>query len=474
MTRRQALALATPVPRDSWTGDLVLGAVVLIVTVRAFTELVPVLPRAANVIDIPLLALLAGVAMVRPAPPRAPDAIRIAAVLFLVVAALSGVANLTRVAAGPAALFLYGFLAPVAYYVAVYRLWPAGRALALSRVLVVLAAVQLVVVLFVNVPRFSETGNPDEISGTFGENAYQLVFFLVLTSTLLAGIMAFERQRAVARVAPALIALSFIVVLLAQFRALLVTLGLATLFASALLARARSRGVLIAGLVVCSLALGTALVSAQYPALKFAPTIDVLVTDPGLLAGKRLDVASDVLDLYGDEPHFALIGTGPGTFSSRAWRTFALAGSTSESNVGGEYVLRLTGGELYRTDVSERYVIERLRAAEVVLGSRALTQPYSSYVALLAEVGVVGFALVLFLYLGALARAVRMTFATTGTRGRDAVPALVLASAVGFFTLLQMGLLENWLETTRVAILPWVLLAVATKEFEARDEGRAT
>jgi hypothetical protein len=31
-----------------------------------------------------------------------------------------------------------------------------------------------------------------------------------------------------------------------------------------------------------------------------------------------------------------------------------------------------------------------------------------------------------------------------------------------------MGLLENWLEVTRLTFIAWALLAIVTKEFDAR------
>jgi hypothetical protein len=52
---------------------------------------------------------------------------------------------------------------------------------------------------------------------------------------------------------------------------------------------------------------------------------------------------------------------------------------------------------------------------------------------------------------------------------RDPLPALLLASTVAFTVLLQMAFLENWLEVTRVTFLAWILLAVGSKEFDARQ-----
>ena len=50
----------------------------------------------------------------------------------------------------------------------------------------------------------------------------------------------------------------------------------------------------------------------------------------------------------------------------------------------------------------------------------------------------------------------------------DPLPALALATTVAFLTLLQMGILENWFEVTRVTFVAWAMFAVLSKELDAR------
>ena len=47
--------------------------------------------------------------------------------------------------------------------------------------------------------------------------------------------------------------------------------------------------------------------------------------------------------------------------------------------------------------------------------------------------------------------------------------ALLIAAAVAFTVLVQMALLDNWLEVTRVTFVAWILLAVGAKEVSARS-----
>jgi transcriptional regulator with XRE-family HTH domain len=425
-----------------------------------------------NFVDVPLMAVLvvaAAAAHVKPGERE--DATRYlpAAALFLLLCVIATVANPSRVELGPVLVFVYGFVGPILLYWAVYRLWPAGAALSFSRLLVALLLVQLAVVALVDVPRFLSTDNPDEISGTFGENPYQLVFFLLVVAAVLAGIFTFEHRRAAARFAPALFVGILAVILLAQFRALLFTTALTIVVLTLVLGSARARG-LVAG-AVAAVAFVTALsyTSTTFPILNFAPVVSTFQSDPTSYVSERADALSHFARLYGDEPRYIATGTGPGTYSSRGWQTFSQIHSTSESNVQGRYASLLTGGEAYQTDVSRKYVEPQFEKGESIQGSKALTSPFSSYGALLAEVGLLGFLVMAGIYIRAFVQAIRMTVVTRlRARPGDPLPALVFGSAMALFVLIQMGLLENWLEVARVTFPTWMLLAVATKEFRAR------
>ena len=461
---------AHPVPTEDadlgvW---LVVAAIALLVLIRFFTEVVPVFPRALNFVDVPLLFALGLAAIARPVRERPSLAFAVPVAAFLGICALSVALNTSRVAVAPVLVFIYGFLAPIAVYAAVYRLWPVGRAHSLSRLLVGLGLAQLFVVVVVDLPRFLRSHDPDVISGTFGTNAYQLVFFLLVFTALLAGIATLEPGRAAARLAPVLFGLVMATILLAQYRALLLTTAVTVVVIGVLLG-GRTRGLVTVAAVAASFVFAFWYVSTHFPALKLGSTVATFQNDPGYYASSRLEAMRKVLRLYSDEPRFMLTGTGPGTFSSRAWQTFARADSDSRSNVQGRYVLALTGGESYHTDVADKYVVPELTSGRVIGGSRAVTSPISSYSSLLAEVGVFGFVVIVAVYLTATARSIRMTLLAI-RRGRpgDSLPSLLLACSVAFVVLLQMGLLQNWLEVARVTFVAWALLGVTSKEFDAR------
>jgi hypothetical protein len=457
---------------------LVLASLVALVLVRFFTEDVTVLPRVATFVDIPIFIVLVLVGISRPhavtwAPARRRPYLALALVL-VAVCTVSVLVNSARVDLGPALFFLYGFVAPLALFYGVYRLWPPGGALPVSRVLVALAIIQIAVVFGLQLPTFLASENPDVISGTFGENAYQLVFFLLVLIGLLGSIYTFEKRRPITRFIPVMVVAIIIIIFLAQFRALLITMGLAILMVGALLSGRSPRGAVAAILTMAALLITLAFVAQDLPALKFGAALGEARADPNRYFETRLNVARSIGQLYGDNERYVLTGTGPGTYSSRAWRAFTVDARTSESAAFSP-VRWLTGGRPYSTDVSDKYVVPQLETGEIVSGSRAVSTPYSSYLSLLAEVGIFGFLAVVAAYLAAFFAALRMTrLSMRAATPGDPLPALLCASTVAFFVLPQMALLENWLEVTRVTFLSWILLAVATKEFEARGIGGMT
>jgi len=451
---------------------VVLFAIAALVLVRFFTEVVPVAPRALNFIDVPIFLLFTLLALTRRRERIYPSAMYVPfapyVIAFLCVVAVSVVVNISRVSLFPMLVFVYGFLAPIAIYAAVYRIWPPGRPHVVSRLIIALGITQLVVVFAIQLPQFLSTENPDLISGTFGTNAYQLVFFLLIFTGLLAGVFTFNGSSLIGRTAPLLFIIVLAVIFLAQYRALLITAAV-TFVALTFMLSSRGRGLVAAVLVATAFAVALSYVARNFPGLKFSQTVATLISDPGYYLSERMAASGRVLAVYSDEPHVILTGTGPGTFSSRAWQTFAQSMSESRSNVQRDYALALTGGRVYRTDVSDKYVLQP-GVGEIVDGSRSLTSPFTSLLSLLCEVGVIGFAIVAMIYVVAVVRSVGITLQAARLDSLAAdVPVVLVACAAAFIALLQMAFLSgNWLEVTRVTFISWALLAVGTKEFDAQ------
>ncbi len=461
-----------------WPGrrsrQVILGTLILLVAVRFFTEQVGLLPGFTNFIDIPLIAILGVIALVTsPDGSRADRWPAYLAGVFFAFCALGTVVNMARIAPAPVVLFIYMFLAPVALYYMTYRVWKPDAGRSVSQTLVGLGVLQFAVILVFDLPDFVATENPDEIAGTFGGNAYQLVYFLLVFSALVAGAGVFTRGRLTARLAPFLFGAAFLTIFLAQYRSLLATTILTVLFVGGILVYATGRGLAMIVALAISLVAGLWYVAVNYPVNKFTPTLSAARDDPTFFLERRLAIAGDLPEIYAENPLYILVGTGPGTHSSRSWQTLSRASSQKALTSGEEAQFRivraLTGGQGYESDIAERYTVPRLQGREALLGSTALDVPYSSYLALLVETGLFGFFAIAALYVVALTRVLRMTVTTMRERLRDdALPGVLLATAVGFFVLMQMAIFGTWLEVVRLTAVTWILLAIATKEYKAR------
>lgn len=453
-------------PAGQWVRNVILGSIVLLVTIRFFAEDIGVLPRSVKLVDVPILL---GLLVLYWLAPRAhqPSArsfrYLLPAILFLAVCVASALLHPGRTEPGPTLLFTYGFLAPIAIFHIVRTLWPAGQARAFSKLLVALACIELAVVLCLDLPEYLGSKDPDVVSGTFGENAYQLVFYMLMCTALVATIATVERKRLAARLAPLFFAATAGTILLAQYRAILLTAALTVVLVAALLGLVRTRGAIAGVFVALTFAVGISVVPSVFPELKIQRTVDTLSGSPGSYVSGRLEAGSDIVDLYTDEPSSIMLGAGPGTFNSRAWRTYY---SPDESGNALRVPFLVS---FNNTDIGAKYTIPRLRSQEAVEGSFAITKPYASYYALLAEVGLLGFVLMVAIYGRALVDSTRMSLkALRSAPDGDPLPGLMLASTAGFFVIIQMAILENWWEVTRLTFILWTVFAVATKEFEAR------
>jgi transcriptional regulator with XRE-family HTH domain len=459
-----------------WQVKLVGGSLVALMTIRFFTEIVPIVPRIANVIDVTILPILLLAAATVRGGGRRDELTRWLVPLgtaFLVFCIIATVTNMGRVALGPVVVFVYGLLSPLVLYLAIYRLWIPGHARLVTRTIVALGVAQIFVVVFFEIPKFLADPNPDVISGTFGTNAYQLVYFLLIAIVTLTGIFAWERKTRAARWAPVLVAAMFGIMILAQYRSALVIV-LVTLFVVAFFLGATTgrRGVVGATSALAAFAVAIGLGAQHVPILKLSQTLQLNPVQIGL---ERAKVFDQLDPLFSDTPRFMLTGTGPGTYSSRAWGTFENANSTSHSNAVGSYVLALTGGQIYDTDVSRKYLPNPHLTQDTVSGSYAVTSPFSSYVSIPAEVGIFGLLSYLAIYGVALVSgAGRVMRLGKRVVPGDPLPALMLAPVVGLFVLLQLGVLQNWLEVTRITFLAWGLLAIANKEYNHRDQSTAS
>ena len=248
----------------------------------------------------------------------------------------------------------------------------------------------------------------------------------------------------------------FVLFYAAQYRAMLIfftVVILLTLWASP--ARTSSR--LVMTIVVGAVSVVTLIViGTSFPDLKLLKVFDLLQDTTPLVQSGKVEVVKNVGKLYEANPHAALVGSGPATFSSRGYTTFALA-SEGKSSKADPVALSLLGGQSYGTDVAQQYVLSI--QDNPIQGGRTAASPFSSYTSLAAEVGLLG----LLIYLAVYAKALLFSFRSLAASAREND---LLAARLGFtcfggiLLLLMQAVFDNWLDTTRVTIALWMLVGL--------------
>ncbi len=468
---RANLALDRPHP-DQWTGSqsggrawaLFLSAsLILVVCIRFFSENLRLVPGVVQFIDVPLTALLTlALFLVFARRGLYKDSLRLGLLLFLfvLISLMSLLANAWRIEWLPALMFFFGFAAPFLYALGAMnaRLTRDDIALVL-RTFFWLGVLELGVGLLYGLPAFLATNNPDFVSGTFGRNAYQFTYFIGVWFLFILGGVAVKsdnrRPGSGLAVAGAAI-IVFVLFYAAQYRAMLIFFTLViivTLWASP--ARLSSRVVLTIFLgtvsVVSLIVLGT-----MFPNLKLLKMFDLFKDTTPVVQSGKVQVVKNVGSMYSEMTHTAFLGSGPATFSSRAYTTFADAADPNK-DTAGPLAASLMGGRGYATDVARRYVATI--SDRPIQGGTTLSSPLSSYTSLAAEVGLLGSIVYLAAYMAALVFAFRRLGASA--KAGDAMGVkLGFACFGGLILLLIQATFDNWLETTRVAIPMWILVGL--------------
>ncbi len=450
---------------------------------RFFTEKLRLLPKWVDVLDMPVVvALIVLGFLLRPSlgSLASEEDRRVARLSFLLLlaVALSVLANADRVFMPAVVLFTLGFAGGPLLFLALSRWIRYTEAFVhmLRRFLLGLLILNLLVVLVWDMPAFFAYADPDKLSGTFGNNAYQFSFFLALAAGLLLGL---GEARALAR--PLVIALQvglFVLYYLLQFRAGFVFFLLAYgVMLVALYGRRVLRGVVLSGIAVfVSFFLIDAALEelagrseqrftdytsrAARGDLGYGDLLLLLANPADYLHYAKFQAFPATLRMLWEHPWAFLVGVGPGNYVSRAYYTFSVEFSSTElkgKGVGG-IVQQLFGvSKPWATEFSQQYLGSLPR--DIAFGSYLFASPYSSYLAPLAEVGILGAIAVFGLY----GYMVRHSFRLVRWACERAPSALPMATAalIGSVYLFGLGFLDNWWEVTRVVFPMWLLFWAA-------------
>ncbi len=453
----------------------VLGFVFVILTSRFFTETIAVAPKATDLLDILVIPLLCGIALTKNFR-RGVDSdlhrrlVYLTAAFFL-FSLLSGAVNHERTGFGPLALYIFGMLEGPLLFICLNRVIRDKDRFGQQtvRFINLLLMAEMVVVALISYPQTIATGNPDLMSGTFGNNSYQFTVLLIIMGGYFVG-----RQFARPKSLYLALGIQFFVImtfLLLQYRTAVPSFFIAYLLLVTILYGKKFMRLLIMAVpLVLITAYGFTKISESSLDLKYEDLI-TLGSDLSIVTqyGKYLSY-TNTIEMYKDHPLTAIFGAGPGTYVSRANYTFTIEMSDQQQKGVGAIITSIFGEKNYFTDMHMKYIFP-LYGIETLFGSVQINNPNSSILAAAGETGIPGLIILAMIYGLMVRRSAR--YLRTAKKERDEVM-LPLASAffVGAVYLCLISPLDNYLEIARVTIPVWLLfwtVSTLTRQRRERD-----
>ncbi len=434
-----------------------------LVFIRFFTEKLHLLPRLAQLlfpVSTALIFVYAVLIVMRRGRLKL-SSMTNAIVAFLALAFVSAFANMERISLMSVGLSVFSWLSPLIFFIAIQ--WLELNQEEIARYLksyFIFGLVQFPVVFLYDYPKFLSTKNPDDVSGTFGYNSYQLIFFIslwlfiFLSKKLYAGDTKSFGPKVLMIGATALV---FVVFFLAQYLSMLAAFPLTIAFF--LIAQpGKKMGKTIVGLVV--LALFVSLfkeIDARFPQLKLGRVYEKLQKAEIDKIGK-VRLLNTIPKIYFEEaPHFGFIGTGPGTYASRAAQAVSGTSATSSSrtNIFADSDFNLASYHI--SDVALKYIAPIYRSG-IQIGTTP-DNPQMSFVAIFVEYGALGGLLIYGMY-GAMLYWGWSSMRLARARRDETLYVLAGAALGGGMILLEMGFLGTFLESSRVTIPMWIVFGL--------------
>ena len=205
-------------------------------------------------------------------------------------------------------------------------------------------------------------------------------------------------------------------------------------------ARASHRFVLTDAIATISV-VAFLVVATSFPNLKLIQIFSLAEDSTPIVESGKIKAVENIVTMYGDIPHTALVGSGPATLSSRAYLLFSKP-PRQEKEAAGAILVGMREGELYGTDVADKYISSIPFVP--VQGGTTISSPRSSYISLAGETGLAGLVICLVPY----GMALVFSFRTLHSRSLQRDPLtfrLAFASFGGILLILVQSLFDNWL-----------------------------
>ncbi|MGI0011390.1 MAG: hypothetical protein ACREAE_08320 [Nitrosopumilaceae archaeon] len=325
------------------------------------------------------------------------------------------------------------------------------------------------IVGIIQVPIYLKTGESESIIGTFHGNAEQYADFLMIGIFYLFGKSKTEPARKILYnvIIPAMLAL----ILLIENKASWIGIGLSVMY---LLHRMGRLEIYVAHKMKYIFIFSLLLLFALFVIFRSASTLHKYAAiEQAWQSGNffnlgKMKAYRDTFMSYNDKPYMALVGSGPGTFYSRASNQFfeltedmfiipltSLLGKKEEYRASDSM-----GGVIKKAEMESFFKTFFFESKIYLTGSGTVDDPFFSFVALLGETGLAG----TFIYLGIyIIIFKKLSFYFDQWRD-DSMIFPLIASTLGFLVyIMVISIYNNWLETGRLTTILWSMIAMVLK-----------
>ncbi|MDL1974762.1 MAG: hypothetical protein LWX55_08285 [Deltaproteobacteria bacterium] len=439
------------------------------VTLKFFTNHLNVIPRILNVVDIMIvllfLVLFITYRFENGAKFRFKNVLMYV-LLFNAVMFFGSLLNWDYFHYKPAVSQIIMFNEPIILFLILVNLPFSIRDIKMFGNLLLFLICFEVIIGIMQVPIYLKTGESESLMGTFQHNAEQYAAFIMLGVFYLIGKVQMCPERRTFHAIIALVILSLI--LLIDNKASWLGVMLSIFYLLDNISRQDS-GVIqkakyLTIFVILSVIAFSVVIRTSASLHKFEGLSQAWHSGNFLNIGK-IKAYRDVFSAYHNYPHMFFIGSGPGTFYSRAGRQFY---NISESMYYSPLFYKQETKEVYRTSDSMGGVIGRTLTNPFYkqfydndkiycLGSGTTDEPFSSYVGLLGETGIIG----TFLYLAIYITVLRKLSLYLNRYKNDPNIFLLIAACVGCVAYtMALSVYRGWFEVGRMTTILWSMIAM--------------
>jgi hypothetical protein len=431
-------------------------------TSRFFSETLDLFPKLFDLLDLPVIAIL-GIALIFPVKRRSEygtDSYILKSTFFILfICFLSILLNLSNIFYPSALLFVIANIGGPVLFLSLDYFSKDKDSLSkrIEKMIVVLLVLNIIIVVFVNIPEFLLTGNPDLISGTYGRNAYQFSILLIISGTYFLAKSFIEKRSLFYIFSTQFVVFS--IFYLMQYRAALPFFVISYLTVIFLLYKSKvlKFAIPISLILIVTIFISEILVEKAYSDLDYGIWLEILSEPTKYLQyGKAISFIQTFQMLF-DNPEYIPFGCGPGNFLSRAFYTFGwdLVASFQKNKGVGMIISQLFGMNAPRfTDLYLKYISVQTGTG-TFHGTNQLSSPHVSILANLAEIGVFGATVISLLY-GYIIRKSIEFFRYFEKHDSKLIPMSIalVASSVYMFLL---GFIDIYYEVLRMTLPIWLI-----------------